>query len=280
MGIPDTLIVRALLGALVAGAVAVAGRRAGSLSRGGHWAACLLGTLVVAASWSWGVLLAVFFVSSSLLTRLGRRRKEGRTESILSGQSERNSGQVVANGGIFAALVVFGEACGDSRLIVGGIGALAAAAADTWATEIGTLWGGVPRSIRTGRAVQVGESGGVTVAGSTASLVAAALVALAAHGLFVLSEGGSDAPAGPVLLAVLLGGVGGSLGDSVLGATLQSKRWCARCRAWTERRVHTCDYRTQHASGLRWMTNDTVNLLATAIGAALAFITTVAFAPR
>ena len=83
-----------------------------------------------------------------------------------------------------------------------------------------------------------------------------------------------------VLSAVLAAGIAGSLGDSVLGATLQSKRWCEQCRTWTERRVHTCHYRTQHASGLRWMNNDTVNLFATAIGAAVAFLTTVATASR
>ena len=65
-------------------------------------------------------------------------------------------------------------------------------------------------------------------------------------------------------------GLAGSVGDSLLRAGLQSKRWCEPCRTWTERRVHTCKYRTQHARGLRWMTNDTVNFLATAIGALVA----------
>ena len=60
--------------------------------------------------------------------------------------------------------------------------------------------------------------------------------------------------------------------DSLLGATLQSKRWCEQCKRWTERRVHTCQYRTRHARGVRWMTNDTVNLLATACGALAAVL--------
>ena len=283
-GIADELIVRALLGALVAGVVSIAGRQAGSLSPSGHWAAFVLGTVVVSAGWEWGALLIAYFLSASMLTQLGQARKAARTESMLPVQSARNAWQVNANGSVFATLMLLGEFTGDPWLLVAGLGALAAAAADTWATEIGTLWGGAPRSILTGRIVPAGASGGVTLVGSAASVVAATLMALAAYGLFALRARDSASPALAmplaVLLAVLLGGIGGSLGDSVLGATLQSKRWCAQCRTWTERKVHTCQYRTRHASGLRWMTNDTVNLLATVLGAALAFLLMVTFTSR
>ena len=274
--IPDALIVRALLGALAAGGVAIAGLRAGSLSLRGHWAAFALGTLVVTAGWTWGALFIAYFVTTSLLSQLGRARKETRTESMLPAQRARNALQVGANGGVFAALVLLGEVTGDARLSVAGLGALAAAAADTWATEIGTLSGGAPRSILTGRVVPPGTSGGITAIGSAASVLAAALVALAAHASVTLGEEGAASPA----MAVLIGGIGGSLGDSLFGAALQSKRWCEQCRTWTERKVHTCQYRTRHAAGLRWMTNDTVNLLATVLGAGLAFLATVPFASR
>jgi len=250
--------------------VSVAGRRAGSLSATGHWAAFVLGTLVVAAGWAWGAVLIVYFVAASALTRFGEARKAAATESMLPAQTARNASQVGANGALFALLVLLGEYTGDTRFLVAGLGALAAAAADTSATEIGTLWGGVPRSVVTGERLGAGASGGVTVAGSAASAAAAALMAIGAHAALVLSgRDGSPAAA----LAVFVGGVGGSLGDSLLGATLQSKRWCEQCRTWTERKVHLCQYRTRHAGGLRWMTNDSVNFLATAIGAALAFVT-------
>lgn len=235
-----------------------------------------MGTLVVTAGWVWGALLVTYFLTSSALTRLGQADKEARTDSMLPAQSARNAKQVGANGGVFATLVLLGEATGDPRLLVAGLGALAAAAADTWATETGTLWGGPPRSILTGRLLPAGASGGVTLIGSAGSIVAAALVALAAHAILSSESPGAASPA----LAILIGGIGGSLGDSVLGATLQSKRWCEQCRTWTERKVHTCQYRTRHTSGLRWMNNDTVNLLATAIGAALALLVTVTLAPR
>ena len=256
--------------------MSIVGRRSESLSPSGHWAAFVLGTIVVTAGWAWGALLIAYFLTSSALTRLGQAAKEARTDSMLPVQSARNAKQVGANGGVFAALMLLGEATGDPRLLVAGLGALAAAAADTWATEIGTLWGGAPRSILTGRVVPAGASGGVTLIGTAASVGAAALVALAAQGLFTNDARSASVPA----LAVLVGGIGGSLGDSILGATLQSKRWCEQCRTLTERKVHTCQYRTKHTSGVRWMNNDTVNLLSTVVGAALALLATVTFAPH
>lgn len=252
--------------------IAGAARRAGSLTGSGQWAAFVVGTAATAAGWPWAFLLIGYFVASSALTRFGHATKAERTASTLPDARGRDAVQVFANGGVFAAAVLAGSFVGDvagdssaTRLAwqVVGLGALSAAAADTWATEIGTLWGGTPRLLLTGRPVPPGVSGGVTLAGSGASVVAAALIALAAT--WVLQDATP-----PVARAVFLGGVAGSLFDSLLGATLQSKRWCERCRTWTERRVHTCQYRSQHARGLRWMTNDTVNFLATVGGALVA----------
>jgi uncharacterized protein (TIGR00297 family) len=252
----------------VAGTVAALARRAGSLTVGGQWAAFVTGTLVAAAGLRWAALLIVYFVASSALTRMGETVKAARTESMLPAAGARNATQVAANGGVFALLMILGTVFDAPVLLVAGLGALAAAAADTWATEIGTLWGGTPRSILTFAPVEPGASGGITPLGTLASLVAALLVALA--GALLLS--GSTAwshEAATFASAIVVAGIAGSVGDSLLGATLQSKRWCEQCRTWTERRVHTCQYRTQHTRGVRWMTNDTVNFLATVVGASV-----------
>jgi uncharacterized protein (TIGR00297 family) len=262
-GNTDSLILRALAGALVAGIVAALARRAGALSAGGQWAAFLTGTLVTAAGWRWALLLVGYFVLSTILTRLGADEKARRTASVLPELRERNAMQVLANGALYTIAMLLGEVLGDRRFLVAGLGALAAAAADTWATEIGLLWGGTPRGILGGRPLPAGLSGGITLAGTAGSLVAAAGVALA--GASLLGE-----PEGPLVVALIIAGVAGAIADSVLGASVQSKRWCEHCRTWTERRVHTCQYRTQHARGLRWMTNDAVNFLATGIGALVA----------
>ena len=275
LGNTDSLVLRALVGALVAGIVAALARRAGALTAGGRWAAFATGTLVAAAGWRWALLLIAYFVLSSLLTRLGAAAKSRLTAPVLPDQRERNALQVLANGGLFTLAMLFGELLGERRLLIAGLGALAAAAADTWATEIGLLWGGTPRSILSGRGLPAGVSGGITIAGTAASIVAAALVGFT--GAWLMGAGdrsiaiprlGADDRS--LAIPLLVAGIAGSLADSVLGASLQSKRWCEHCRMWTERRVHTCQYRTQHARGLRWMTNDAVNFLATVIGALVA----------
>lgn len=235
-----------------------------------------MGTVVIACGWIWGAVLVGYFVLSSLVTRLGAARKAVRTASVLPDAAGRNARQVVANGGVYAVLLVLAAVTDDPRWSVAALGALSAAAADTWATEIGTLWGGTPRMILTGRAMAPGASGGITLAGTAATVVAAALLAVLAPGIIPASSEAN----GTAVFAVLCGGIGGSVADSVLGATVQSKRWCEQCRTWTERRVHTCQYRTQHASGLRWMSNDLVNLLATITGAAIAFASMAAALPR
>jgi uncharacterized membrane protein len=100
----------------------------------------------------------------------------------------------------------------------------------------------------------------VSVAGTLAMIAGALLVAAGAHAFGLTG----CAP------AVAIGGVSGAVADSLLGATLQERRWCPACNRPTEQRVHGCGTETSPAGGVAWMDNDVVNLLATAIGAMVA----------
>ena len=58
-----------------------------------------------------------------------------------------------------------------------------------------------------------------------------------------------------------------------VGATLQAEYVCPRCETPTEEAVHAaCDTPTTLRRGLAWMTNDTVNAVATLSGAAIGSI--------
>ncbi len=268
------MLLRTAAGFAVAGVVALAARRAGSLSTSGAWAATLVGALSVAAGWAWATLLIGWFVASSALTKLGAAKKAARTGRTLSDSSARTAAQVVANGGVFAAAALAsrlaamqGERLGAAASLpehtlwaIAALGALAAAAADTWSTEIGLLLGGVPRSVLTGRVVEPGLSGGVTLAGSVGGALGALAVGAAAALLF------RDVP----WLGIAAAGVAGGLADSLLGASVQSQRRCPRCDAATERAVHDCGSHTEQARGWTWMSNDVVNFAATVVGAAAA----------
>jgi uncharacterized protein (TIGR00297 family) len=252
------VVVRAAAGLALAAAIALAARRAGVLSRSGAGAAALLGTITIAAGWSWGALLILFFVTSSILSRHRVNTKEARTAAIVAKGGERDAIQVVANGGLFGlaalASLLWPEAAWSSF----GGAALATATSDTWATEIGTLARRSPRSIITGRPVPAGTSGGVSAPGTLAALAGAGFIALSAR----LMGWSTD-----VAWGALIGGVVGSTADSLLGATLQARRWCVACAAATERATHVCGMGTVPAGGVPWLDNDRVNLLSGLIGA-------------
>jgi uncharacterized protein (TIGR00297 family) len=263
------LIERAAAGLLGAAAIAYAARRAGSLSASGALAATAVGTAAVAAGSRWGALLVIYFVTSSLLSHLGTAEKASRTGGVVEKGGERDAIQVLANGGVFALcalLAALSTAPLATTLTAAALGALAAATADTWATEVGTLIGGTPRSLLTLRRVPTGTSGAVSVAGTLAMIGGALFIAMVALALSLTEA----------VAIVTIGGTAGAIADSLLGATLQERRWCGACALATERRVHDCGATTSLAGGHAWMDNDAVNLLATLVGAAVAAMLVIA----
>ena len=257
------MIERIAAGVVLAAVIAFAARSSRALTTNGAIAAMLVGATSVASGWSWGALLLAFFISSSALSRIGIDIKRRRTSGIAEKGGERDAVQVLANGGVFAiaALGAVVSPWDGWRALAGG--ALAAATADTWATEIGTLGGSRPRLITTWRAVPTGTSGAVTGMGTLGMVLGSAFLALC-----------MVAVAWPrhVILPAFAGGIVGAVTDSLAGATVQARRRCASCDALTERVVHSCGTPTVPAGGVSWVSNDAVNALCTAMGAASALV--------
>ncbi|HKS05619.1 MAG TPA: DUF92 domain-containing protein [Gemmatimonadaceae bacterium] len=258
---PQSLTIRIALGAALVIAVAAVARRANALTAGGALAAVVVGTCAVAAGWEWAGVLLFFFLTSTSLTRLHADVKEARGAARMEKTGARDAVQVYANGGAFAA-AAFAHTVLESPVYgAAALGAIAAATADTWATEIGMLAPQTPRSILTGRPVPPGTSGGVTTAGWLAGCMGALSIACVVT-LMRLS--------GFVALVAAAGGITGMFVDSVLGAGWQARYRCERCDVSTERTTHSCGMRTKHEGGLRWLNNDAVNFLSTIAGAAVA----------
>lgn len=289
-----------IAGMVLALIIALAAWRVRALNLQGAIAAAILGTVVFGmGGLGWAILLLAFFLSSSALSRLSRKRKKSLDEKFSKG-SQRDAGQVAANGGVAGLLLFIAVLFSASGVLPAGgtvwawagfAGALAAANADTWATELGVLSGSVPRLINSGKVVERGTSGGVTLFGSLAALTGSALIAL----LAVLFWQGNvlSLPAGsPTWLSAItsppalglstvqkavwfgiltLSGLAGSLLDSLLGATLQAIYYCPSCKKETERNpLHTCGARTRQIRGLTWLNNDWVNTACTLTGSLLA----------
>lgn len=249
------------LALLLTGAVAALAWRAKSLSLSGASAALAIGTVALCASWGLGSYLIVWFVLASVLTRVGRARKAERVRGIVEKGDRRDAWQVLANGAVFGAaalgVIVWPEI--RPMLSVAATAALAAAGADTWGTEVGTLLGGQPWSLRLRAPVPPGTSGALTWAGSLGSVLGAATLALIAAALHVIPIA--------AVPAVITGGIAGAFADSVIGAWWQARRWCAHCALETEQHTHHCGTPTARHGGISRLDNDAVNLFCTIVGA-------------
>jgi uncharacterized protein (TIGR00297 family) len=263
------LLIQLAVGIVLSGLVAGLAYWRGSLTKSGGLGAILVGTLIFGfGGWAWGVLLIVFFVSSSLLSHYKAGEKSGLAEKFDKG-SQRDFGQALANGGIAALAAVLSLALPMPLMLAAFSGALATVNADTWATELGVLSKRPPRLITTGKPVEYGTSGGISVLGTLATLGGGLLIGLAAALLIAVNDrfAGRDFAALPLIPVALLAGLAGSLFDSLLGATVQSIYYCPTCQKETEKKLHTCGTPTNRLRGWPWLDNDLVNLVSSLVGA-------------
>lgn len=196
---------------------------------------------------------------------------------------QRNWIQVVCNGGVatlaallYVSSVGYGEQpfylsvpSASTYTALACLASLACCCGDTWASEVGSVAGGVPRLITTGTQVPRGTNGGVTTLGVACSF-AGGLVVGAAYfiGLVVFTKWESFQDLAVQSAVILLGGVaglGGSFVDSLLGATLQysgysEEKGCIMHSPGEGKSI-------QHISGLNILDNHAVNLLSSAITA-------------
>jgi uncharacterized protein (TIGR00297 family) len=245
------------IGVVLACGIAIGARHVRALSTGGAIAAAAAGMTAMAAGWSWAIILIAYFVSSVALTRFRSVEKEAQAADRVEKRGPRDAEQVIANGGLYTAAALAYSVSHEPVWQAFGAGALAASAADTWATEFGMLSRAIPRSIVGWKPVAPGTSGGVTARGFLASAAGAGFLAA------VVWIAGWPAIAA---LSAFLGGIIGCLVDSVIGASLQARRWCASCGITTEQRIHRCGNVTTVTGGIRWLDNDHVNALSTLFG--------------
>jgi uncharacterized protein (TIGR00297 family) len=258
-----------LLGFILAIIISYLAYRAHSLNKSGALAATMVGTIVFGmGGWQWAILLLTFFITSSGLSRLFKKRKQGLDEKFSKGH-ERDAGQVFGNGGLTTAFVLIHAFYPESSLgWVGFAASLAAVNADTWATELGVLNPHPPRLLtKLNQVVEKGTSGGISLTGTVASLTGSALIGILAATLYPIV-----APV-QLFLIITFAGLAGSLFDSFLGATVQAMYYCPTDKKETEKHpLHTCGTETVHLRGWKWLNNDWVNFACGAFGVAISFL--------
>ena len=141
------------------------------------------------------------------------------------------------------------------------LGAIGAATADTWATEIGFYSKSSPRLILSKIVVDRGTSGGITILGLIGSVLGALTIGIMGEVILGLND---------LLIPFAAAGLIGSLTDSILGRFIQAQFKCNQCGVQIEDRYH-CGEKTKLIFGSRWVGNDMVNFINTTVGAAVAY---------
>lgn len=293
------LLLRNVVAVVVALGLAVSGFKKKSLSLSGSIAAVFVGYLSFACSYRFGLVLILFYYSSSKLTKWKQDFKAKIEEDYAVG-GQRNWIQVLASSFLAtAAAMMFYYYCGEDQHMtfskpldtsgVLSIGSFSVhrttlatylwaiylahyctANADTWASELGVLSKNDPRLVTSlfTRIVPRGTNGGMSLFGTAAS---------AAGGLFIgaIFWAFSFAPMDrnsvpdsaaqyPVLIYSLLCGLLGSLVDSLLGATVQAtyystERKCIVKHTTSAERAASKDKSIVRICGADILSNEAVN---------------------
>ena len=200
-----------LIALLVTAAFAVLAYALGMISRSGALGGLLVGTAIYASLGPQGfVVLALFVVGGSILTRFGYRRKQ--SAGTAQGQGGRRGARnAIANCAVAVSCALLAAATGLDLFTIAFVASIGAAFADTSESEIGQLFSRAPRVITTLRKVQPGTDGAISLPGTIAGLAAACLTATLALTLGLLE---SPQTALLVAIAAFLG----TVGDSLIGA--------------------------------------------------------------
>jgi uncharacterized protein (TIGR00297 family) len=229
----------------------------------GSSAAFLTGALTFYSfQWQGLVILAMFFLTSSLLTKWKREVKQDYNSETLEDKKGRTAGQVFANGGASILAAIGAVFMPDPVWLIMFTGALATATADTWASEIGILSKTKPFHLKEWRKVEAGLSGAVTRLGTIAAVLGAAAIGISYYFLYDTST----------LMAsgiIIFAGFFGNIADTLFGAWFEQKFFCQICKTETESKWH-CKMKTVRIFGLPWVTNNLVNFSSTIIGALIA----------
>ena len=305
IAIPGVNIPRLITAVILSFGLAFHGYSKKSLNINGAMSALLVGFTSFAVSIRFGIILILFYYTSSKLTKLKEAVKAKLEDEYVSG-GQRGCTQVFACsllGTIVCVLfyVYVGDDChvdftGNSSMTDLNflqfrvsknqaaaylwsmyIAHYSCATADTWASELGILSKERPRLITSLllRDVPHGTNGGVSILGTLASMAGGAFIGII---FWILSFLDSSHPRDnhvqyPMILVGMLCGFFGSLIDSILGATVQATYYSKDRKCIVKKlkiaNGSICMTGIDRICGVDILSNEAVNFLSTFLTMAL-----------
>lgn len=216
---------------------------------------------IISNELAWLAIIFYMFASSSILSKI--LPQTYKVNQVVAKSGARDYIQALANLGVATLVFCLYLITKHEWLMVGFVASVAAANADSWASEVGSQSKPPPRLITSFKKVQQGISGGITFIGTLGGLLGGLFIILLTY--FTLPPTWQHYIFSPVaLLSILVGGLSGLFIDSYLGAWFQA--------------LYQKDDRLnekengQLIKGYQWMNNDLVNFLSTLSAAALSLV--------
>ncbi|KAL7720883.1 Transmembrane protein [Entamoeba marina] len=215
------------------------------------------------------IYLLTFFVTSSILTKVGKKQKK-KLEVKYSEESVRGYSQVLCNS-------LFSSICCIILILYNGLmnqivcasdqitlflcfvipGFYSCCNGDTWSSEIGILSKTSPIHICTFKTVPPGTNGGVSFLGLLSGLLGSLLIGIVGGIVFLFECWMSLTAFILVTLTITFSGVCGNLLDSILGGTLQYSGWDEETHYVVRQPTKT----TKKICGRDVLSNSAINLI-------------------
>lgn len=232
------------------------------LTVAGSLTAFILGVIINKAfGWQGLIILGLFFITSTLLTKWKKDKKQDQDALHIEDKKGRSAWQVLANGGAALLAAIGHLTLSDSLWHIVFAATFATATADTWASEIGVLSKRRPFHIKEWKKVEPGLSGAVSGLGTIAAATGALLIGFSFYFLYDTSI--------TILMCIAISGFLGNVADTFFGAWFEQKYVCSICKRETESRAH-CGAKTVKVFGYAFFTNNLVNFSSTIIGGLIA----------
>ena len=195
----------------------------------------------------------IFFVAVFKKIYLKEKHKE----------KTRNFWQVLINGGLGTLFMILYGIFKNKDLLIISVISLSGCLIDSVSSDVGVLSKCDSYDFIKRKRVRKGISGGVSLLGTTASLVCSFIIAFATYKCLKLSFIYIFLITGLIFFQTFI--------DTVFGSLLQAKYKCVKCNRVTEKLEH-CGKKTKLIGGISWINNNVVNIMSSVVTTLIAFI--------